>query len=208
MTRLIIGLGTGRCGTVSLKVLLALQQHTNATHETMLLPHKFNERKFITYMRKLSNRKARISADVALWNLPYVTAILAKYHKTKFICLKRDKEAVVKSYMAKTPDRNHWTRRDSKYWSDKKWPREKRCPYGSCYPKFDADKEEAIGLYWDYYETVSETYEQAFPDNFRIFSVEYLNTRDGCEKILRFAGYDEMIIKIGIHKNAILSRKK
>ncbi len=208
MKRLIIGLGTGRCGTVSLKALLALQQDTHATHEMMLLPHKFNEKKFAAYMGRLSNRKAEISVDVALWNLPYVTAILAEYHNAKLICLKRDKDAVVKSYMAKTPKRNHWTQRNSAYWSDKKWPREKRCSYGSCYPKFDADKEEAIGLYWDYYYTVSEIYEESFPDNFRIFPVEYLNTRDGCESILDFAGYVEMVIKVGIHRNAILNKGK
>ena len=206
--RLIVGLGTGRCGTVSLKALLQCQPNTHATHETMLLPYKFNENKYAQYMRKVWSRKTRVVADVALWNLPYVTTILADYHSTKFICLKRDKETVVKSYMAKTPNRNHWTQRDSKYWSDKKWPREKKCPYGPCYPKFDVDKEEAIGLYWDYYYTVAETYELSFPDNFRTFPMEYLNTRDGCEKILSFAGYEEMIIKVGIHKNAILSRKK
>ncbi len=207
VNRLIIGLGTGRCGTVSLKHLLAMQQNTHATHEMMILPYKFHERKFVAYMRKLSTRPVRISVDVALWNLPYVTAIIAKYHNTKFICLKRDKEAVVKSYMAKTPNRNHWTQWNSPYWSDTKWPVERRCGYKNCYPRFDADKEEAIGLYWDYYEIVSETYEKEFPDNFRIFPVEYLNTRDGCEKILDFAGYVEMIIKVGIHKNAILNRR-
>ena len=206
--RLIIGLGTGRCGTVSLKALLALQSGTHATHETMLLPHKFNERKFAAYMKKLQNRPQEIVADVALWNLPYVTSILAEYHKTKFICLKRDKEQVIKSYMAKTPNRNHWTQQDSKFWSDKKWPREKRCPYRSCYPRFDASKEKAIGLYWDYYDAVSATYEISFPDNFRIFPVEDLNTRDGCEKILSFAGYVEMTIKVGIHRNAILNKRK
>lgn len=206
--RLIIGLGTGRCGTSSLRALLQCQPDTNATHETMLLPHKFNEHKFAAYMNRLQGRSVEVAADVALWNLSYVTAILAKYHNTKFICLKRDKEAVTKSFIAKTPKRNHWTRFDSEYWDSEVWPREARCPYRRCYPRFDAGKEEAIGLYWDYYEVVSEMYEQAFPDNFRIFPVEYLNTRDGCESILSFAGYEEMTIKVGIHKNAIVNRKK
>ena len=206
--RLIIGLGTGRCGTSSLRALLRCQPDTNATHETMLLPHKFNERKFKQYMQKLHRRSEEIVADVALWNLSYVTAILAEYHNTKFICLKRDKEAVVTSFIRKTSKRNHWTRFDSEHWSDEKWPRERKCPYQNCYPRFDADKERAIGFYWDHYEVVSEIYEQAFPDSFRIFPVEDLNTRDGCEKILSFAGYEEMIIKVGIHKNAIVNRKK
>ena len=108
MTRIIIGLGTGRCGTVSLKHLLAMQLHTQATHETMLLPHKYNEHKYVQYMRKLYNRKFRIAADVALWNLPYVTTILAEYPSTKFICLKRDKEETIQSFMRKTKNgRNH-----------------------------------------------------------------------------------------------------
>jgi hypothetical protein len=137
-----------------------------------------------------------------------VTAILAEYHKTKFICLKRDKEAVIKSFVRKTPKRNHWTSFESVHWDSEAWPREARCPYKMCYPRFDAGKEEAIGLYYDYYEDVSEVYEQAFPDSFRIFPVEDLNTRDGCEKILRFAGYEEMVVRVGIQKNAIIHRKK
>ncbi len=207
MTRIIIGLGTGRCGTLSLKHLLSMQPDINATHETMLLPHEFNERKFKQYMNRLRGRSAEVTADVALWNLSYVTAILAEYHNTKFICLKRDKEAVVASFIRKTPKRNHWTSFDSEHWSDEKWPREARCPYRRCYPRFDADKERAIGFYWDHYEVVSEIYEKEFPDSFRIFPVEYLNTRDGCEKILDFACYVEMTIKVGIRKNAILNRK-
>ena len=208
MTRIVIGLGTGRCGTLSLRALLQCQPDTNATHETMLLPYRVNDRKLEQYMQKLHRRKEEVVADVALWNLPYVTSILAKYHNTKFICLKRDKDAVVTSFIRKTPKRNHWTSFDSVHWDSKAWPREARCPYQRCYPRFDADKKEAIELYWDYYEVISEMYEQAFPDSFRIFPVEYLNIRDGCEKILSFAGYEEMVIRVGIHKNAIVNRKK
>lgn len=206
-TRLIIGLGTGRCGTVSLKHLLDMQEDTGATHETMLLPHKFNERKFQRYMSRLWRRKTRIVADVALWTLPYVTAILGEYPSTKFICLKRDKEAVVKSFMRKTRKRNHWTQFSSKHWDLGEWPNEMKCPYRNCYPRFDADKEDALGFYWDYYQIVSEMYEAAFPDSFRIFPVEDLNTRDGCESILDFAGYEEMRIKVGLHKNRLVTRK-
>jgi hypothetical protein len=147
-------------------------------------------------------RDVDIAADVALWNLPYVTAIMGELPDTKFICLERNKEAVVKSFMHKTAkNRNHWTRTDSQYWDEEKWFREKRCPYRNCYPRFDADKEEALGLYWDYYHMIAKRYQEAFPDYFRIFPLEYLNSRDGCESILYFAGYEEMTIKVGIHKN-------
>jgi hypothetical protein len=56
-------------------------------------------------------------------------------------------------------------------------------------------------MYWDYYYTISEAYEKAFPDNFQIFPVEYLNSYGGCHRILTFAGYHDPIIKEGIHKN-------
>ena len=205
-TRLIIGLGTGRCGTVSLKALLSLQPNTNATHETMLLPHKFSEVKYKQYMARLWKRPEEISADVALWTLSYVTAIIAEYPTTKFICLKRDKEPVVKSFIAKTArNRNHWTRYDSKHWNEEEWFREHTCPYRNCYPRFDANKEEALGFYWDYYYTIAETYEKAFPDNFRIFPIEELNSQDGCARILDFAGYSEMNIQVGIHRNRVLT---
>lgn len=201
-SRLIVGLGTGRCGTVSLKTLLNCQRDTDATHEKMLLPHKFHEGKYKAYMRKLWGRRVKIAADVALWNLSYVGEILAEYPTTKLLCLQRDREETVQSFMRKTKNgRNHWTRFDSKYWDEKKWPNEHKCPYRNSYPRFDADKEEALGFYWDYYYAVAWTYQKAFPDNFRIFPIEFLNIRDGCEKILDFAGYEEIVIKIGIHKN-------
>lgn len=206
-SRLIIGLGTGRCGTSSLRSLLEIQHDTHATHEIMLLPYRFSDPKFRQYMNRLWSRKTRVVADVALWNLPYVTAIMGEYPSTKFICLQRDKEAVVKSFMRKTAkNRNHWTRFDSKHWDENKWFREKKCPYRNCYPRFDADKEEALGLYWDYYDVVSKSYQDAFPDNFRIFPLEDLNSRNGCEKILHFAGYEEMVIRVGIHKNYGLTK--
>ena len=200
--RLIIGLGSGRCGTLSLKHLLNMQQDTHATHETMLLPYPFSDPKYRRYMNKLWGRDMEISADVALWTLSYVTAIVAEYPTTKFICLQRDREETIQSFIRKTKDgRNHWTSFHSSHWDDRKWPREKRCPYRNCYPRFDADKETALGYYWDWYYTLAKTYQGAFPDNFWVFPIEALNSRDGCESILDFAGYDEMKIKVRLHKN-------
>jgi hypothetical protein len=168
----------------------------------MLLPHKFNERKLQQYLKKLYDRQADIVADVALWNLPYVTAIMGEIPDTKFICLQRDREDTIQSFMRKTRNRrNHWTNTNSVHWDEEKWSNEHRCPYKNCYPRFDADKEEALGFYWDYYYIVAGTYQDAFPDAFRIFPIEFLNTRNGCESILAFAGYEEMTIKIGFHKN-------
>jgi len=158
-------------------------------------------------MARLWKRNEEVAADVALWNLPYVTAILAEYPDTPLICLKRDKEETVKSFMRKTQNhRNHWTMMSSEHWDQHAWHKELRCPYRNCYPRFDADKEDAIGLYWDYYYHVADTYEKSFPDNFRIFPVGDLNSRDGCERILSFAGYEEMNIQIGIHRNRLLTR--
>lgn len=201
MKRLIIGLGSGRCGTVSLKHLLALQPDTTATHEAMILPYPYNEFKYKNYMKRLLSRKTEISADVALWVLPYVTTIFEEHPTTKFICLKRERHEVVNSFIRKTPKRNHWTSFRSSYWNESLWPNEKKCPYRNCYPRFDEDKAQAIGMYWDWYYTIFGYYQKMWPDNFRVFPMEDLNISEGCDKILRFAGYENPVIQSGIHKN-------
>ena len=92
---LIFGLGTGRCGTVSLSKLLNAQQDSFFTHENgdgNLLPWRTDEEKINKYIQNILNRKRQFAGDVSFYLLPYVDLILKKYPSTRFVIMKRVKE--------------------------------------------------------------------------------------------------------------------
>jgi glycosyltransferase involved in cell wall biosynthesis len=181
---MVFGLGTGRCGTRSLARLLALQEGVAVAHETCLLPWVFDEPKLLEHLGRIQRYGGRLVGDVAFYYLNYVDQILKRYPDSTFICLKRDKAATVASYLAWTGNKNHWTRRDSRHWTDQ-W-----CPdrYDDCYPKFDAGKELALGLYWDHYYSHAEYLQQQYPQRFRVFPLTSLADERGQTEILEFAG--------------------
>ena len=90
--KLIFGLGTGRCGTVSLSELLNIQAGFAVTHESEpLLPWEFDKKAIEKKLEQLLQYEGAVVGDVAFYYLPYVEYILSGYANAKFICLKRDK---------------------------------------------------------------------------------------------------------------------
>ena len=194
--QVIIGLGTGRCGTTSLTELLMRQEGVAAMHESRprlswVRNAQCLQRK-MEHIRRLPNP---VVAEIGFYFLPYVEDILEFWPSAKFVCLKRDKEAVVDSYMRKTHGRNHWMRHDGVQWrKDRIWD--------PLYPKIDAEhKREAISKYCDQYHHRAVELEKSIR-NFQIFDVECLNTRGGVEKILSFCGIKNAKVMIGIQRNA------
>ena len=181
MNNLIVGLGTGRCGTVSLSKLLTCQKDSYFSHEWDG-PHPWNSNfdKFLSYVNDI---KYNFHGDVAFYNLPYVNSILDVYPDTKFIILKRDKNETVKSYMNKTKGRNHWQVHDGKNFS--------YCDWDKSYPKFEAkNKEEAISLYWDYYYKECS---KINPKNCVHMFTHELNDEKKCLEVLDWCGFPNPI---------------
>ena len=113
--------------------------------------------------------------------LPYVEQILARYPDVKFVCLKRDRASTVASYMKKTEGRNHWIQHDGSRWYRDRWDHS--------YPKYPcADKEKAIGRYWDDYYRESERLQALYPEAFCVFPTEALNSKPRQSEILSFLG--------------------
>jgi len=245
---IIIGLGTGRCGTQTLARLLNMQKSALITHEKN--PHTIswigsddvilsNIQEFeqaiktgkpelsITHFATNKNiqekmdsiKSVKLVGDVAFYYLPYVRLILKKNFNIQFICLQRDEEETVNSYIKKTrgkkrrgildklfpsKERNPWIHHNGRKWSkDPLWDK--------CYPKYDINnKKEAIRLYWqEYYQTASEL-QQEFPENFRIFPMESLNSIKGQKEILSFVRITEnnMILNVGLKENVSDSGRK
>lgn len=198
--RLVIGLGTGRCGTLGLAALLNGQNDALVTHEggsrcgntalpgtrqlsEMLrghLPWLPDADRLESRMAAFENTDAGLIGDVAFYYLPYVELIVERSRlPVSFVCLKRDREQTIRSFLEHTRYRNHWFQHDGSHWRpDDTWD--------PCFPKYQTpDKAKCINQYWlDYYEE-AERHQRAF-DNFQIFDVDVLNDPVGVNELLDF----------------------
>lgn len=191
--QLIISIGTGRCGSVSLSKFLSAQEYVSVLHEGRLDSHKI--RKLIKWENDednlfewleflLSLDENKFVGDTGMYYLPYIEQIIDKYPQVKIIVMERDKGEVVKSYIKKTIGRNHWFDHDGKEWDkDDKWD--------PCYPKYDIiNKEKALEKYWEDYKNQTNNLILKFPDKIKKWTIQSLNTLNGKNEILNFLNYN------------------
>ena len=188
---MIIGLGTGRCGTQSLSGFLSSQPGMTVLHEGTIKgrdnPFRWEGdhervRRWIDGLPDLLNRPA-YCGDIGMYYLPYCEFLIAHRPDIRFVCLERDRSAVVESFLRRTQGRHPWMRHDGRQWRiDPVWD--------AAYPKFDEpDKAKAAGLYWDLYRAEVNRLIGLHPDRVRRFSTESLNSKEGMSGILDFIGY-------------------
>jgi len=174
---MIIGLGTGRCGTVSLSKLLQ-RCNLKVTHE--FPPSLEWQGGDIANRVNLMNRH-NLDGDVSFWYINYIDYLNKWYGEDniKFVCLERSVDEVVKSYIKKTQGRNHWMNHDGVQWRhDQYWDR--------CFPKYDVtSKDSGIELYCNNYNKLATKYNNTM-NNFKIFNMNLLNTEEGVKSILDF----------------------
>ena len=191
--QLIISIGTGRCGSVSLSKFLSAQESISVLHEGRLDSHKIrklikwgnDEKNLFEWLEfLLSLDENKFVGDTGMYYLPYVEQIIDKYPEVKIIVMERDKEEVVKSYIKKTTGRNHWFDHDGKEWDkDDKWD--------PCYPKYDiSNKEKALEKYWEDYKSQTDNLILKFPDKIKKWTIQSLNTLNGKNEILNFLNYN------------------
>lgn len=178
MHQLIIGLGTGRCGTQSLAAVLNHQPQATITHETLPLPWVVDECLFNQWHARL-NTNFRVFGDVASYLLPYVDLILRKRPSTKFVIMQRDKQQTVHSFDVKTNGRNHWNNHDGTRWVLNGWD--------ACFPTYEGDnKIQSISRYYDeYYEMCDKIAAPTFWMN-----VTDLNCETTTMNMLSFCGFE------------------
>ena len=203
-SKIILGMGTGRCGTLSLAEVLNSQPGTLVTHEEApLLPWDHDPesdliaRRFARMRRK---RDAAFIGDIASFYLPYTEEIIAAEPDVRIICLKRDKESVIKSFcrwldLVHPLPTNHWAKELPAGWHyEPNWSR--------IFPKYDIEsREEGIARYWDEYNSRAESLEKRFPDQLRIVDIEQLNDEEGVSELLSFVGIpkNQQVNRAGRH---------
>ena len=194
MKTIIIGLGTGRCGTHSLAKLLESQENTSITHElndTPFIKWYYNSNDFNKICRVIDSRNKEFVGDVSFFYLHYIPSLLDKYNNIKFISIKRPKEATIKSYMKWTEGRNHWMNHNGTQWRYDRWD--------ICYPKYEVEKkEEALNLYWEEYYTTMEKLKTSYSNQFLLIEMEDLNNDNKIKDILDFCGFKNKKIISGV----------
>lgn len=199
--KVVIGIGTGRCGSVSLGHLLAHQKGAAVSHEGRpMLPWQHSEAAFAGKWQELMGRRGDLVGDVCHSWLPYVADLVRVCPEVRIVCLQRDCAKVVDSFELKVARKrkNHWMAHDGK-----RWTRDPR--YDPTFPKYPvADMREALALYCrDYYAQVDELI-GTYPDNIRKWTTEAaLNTDEGMRSVLDFVGVPgvDQVLSVGEVRN-------
>lgn len=157
--------------------------------------------------------------DIAYYYLKYVDDILAVNQNVRFVCIKREQQQTVdswiskssiprwrslriadrfKSWITRTPfheSKNFWQVHDGSVWQpDPVWDK--------TFPKFEAaSKREAIEKYWEYYYAEAEILAARHPVYFKIFDISMMSHPNGQREILKFIGLNEsdMVLRDKFH---------
>jgi hypothetical protein len=168
-------------------------------------------------------KRVRLIGDIAFYYLNYVESIAKHNRDVRFICLRRDREQTIRSWLRKSTierwpskriaDRlsaivmrapyqegyNFWMAHDGSRWQeDPVWDK--------CFPKFEASsKAEAIGKYWDYYYEQAEALGRKLGDVFWIVDTGRLDERSFQRTLLEFCGIpagEQVHVDAHIHRSA------
>lgn len=182
--RLIIGLGTGRCGTHTLTGLLDQQPGTVALHQPKpCLPWHPDYGWYRGVVDLIDSIDAPVVALVSWFYLNYVPVLLRDYD-VRFVCMQRDRDLTVGSILRLTPQFDNW--------SNQPVTASVSPEYRDLFPKYDtSDKREALEHYWDEYYDIAGRFQAAHPDHLRIFPTEQFNDEGGVRDLLTFAGYGD-----------------
>ena len=205
------------------------QPHVNAVVEfKKLLKGGDKSRLTVDYSRPSSEKayaklqkmsEVKLIGDIAFYYLNYIDELFEIAPECVAVCMKRDRESTIASWLKKTSikrwrslwlgdkltswltrtpfyeEYNFWQDHDGSHWmKDPVWD--------SCFPKFEASsKEEAIGMYWDYYYLEADRLQRKYPERFKIFDVRDLSIPEGQQRILSLLGIaeDDMVIGGKVH---------
>ena len=214
----VLGIGSGRCGTRAFSKFINQNIGTYVTHE-------FNHCEDLSWDDSISvnspslvgkrykyfiDRKASIVGDVALWYLPYIEQFL-EYSNVKVIVLKRNREDTVKSFVKWFGGRKHfpWAIDDDRRDSGGRYINHPM--FDSCYPSFEwknlskVEVRHGAERYYDFYYKVVDRLVRACNDRiFVVDSYEALNNKTVKYAILKWLGAKKPYVLITGFKNIVI----
>lgn len=157
----IIGCGTGRCGTQTLAKILNDCDYQHCTHERApSMTWIFDEELYQTRLEDF--KRSHTHGDIALQYLPYLERFIEDLEKVKIVVLKRDRKEVIRSFDAKTKNPDKWKARE------KEW--------NSYFHIGKLPKKEFIGKYYDLYYKEIDKLIKKYPKHIKLFETEDLNS--------------------------------
>lgn len=181
----VLGIGTGRCGTVSLATLLNSQPDSAVTHESVLLPWEITAEtceKAKSYIAGLSS--GGVCGDVSFSWVRYTPFLMQEFPDLKVVALSRDKEQVIDSYLKKVGLMDHWH-------PSPKYP----SSFDGIYPSFvGATKRDRLSMYCDLYKSLIDKLCFDFGDRICRMKMEDLNTVEGVGRLLAFLGVENPVV--------------
>ena len=165
---IILGVGTGRCGTGSLaKVLNEQNEAVCSYEEPPLLPWRAADAALLRerFARFRTHAKARLLGDVGSFYLPYLKDAIAVEPDIRIVCLRRPREEVVTSFcewldQTMPLPTNHWARQPAPGWHhDANRTR--------TFPQYETqNREEGIRRYWTSITGTPRNWRAATPSRF------------------------------------------
>ncbi len=172
--RLLLVVGSGRCGLLSLVHVLSRQPGAKVSfEEPPLLPWKADDRAHLLRERFARWRRTRgdgVLGDAASFYLPYLEDALAVEPDLRVVGLKRPREETAASFgrfldESNAFPTNHWAEEPAVGWYHD--PLRTRC-----FPQYDfANREDGVRRYWDDYYRILGRMAEKHPNRIHIFDM-------------------------------------
>ena len=205
MEKLILGVGTGRCGMYSLAHLLSMQNDSNISWHFGNMPiidWYYNDEDFERICFMLENREGKFIGDVSHFLLNYIDSLLNKYGDiVKIINIKRPFSETCMSFknfiykMSEGSNLNLWNSLNFKDTFYNLLTNSNALYFWNLYhtfPNFDEtdDINESIRFYWDYYDRMVGKIKEMNPEIVYEYDVQSLNDVYLSKKMLSWLGHD------------------
>jgi len=166
---IILGAGTGRCGTMSFARVINNCKSTNITHEMgPILPYKKDYDVYKEYLDNLLRKEGKYIGDVSGYTRNYIEDFIRDVPNIKIIWITRDNEKTINSMKKKE---------DIDLFAD-----DTSHPFSKTRPTW-THINNATEIFVEVENKRAEELMHKFPANFKIFDVEELNSKEGQDKI-------------------------
>ncbi len=186
VTKVIVGFGTGRCGTQSLAAFLDLQPGWEVSHEQVPLGwyQAFTDTEIA--IREFLGRKGRVIGDIGYYWINYLDLILRKIPNAKAINIVRDDDKVIESF---------WSYMNPKLQSfeHNDW---KGYPYDS-----PDQTKDAIVKTVRRYRFLEHEVRKIYPASIFVMKTEDLNDNDKLNELLDWLESDTFRVLRPVHTN-------
>lgn len=193
---IILGAGTGRCGTMSLAKVLNNCKGANITHEMgPILPYKKDYDVYKEYLDNILSKEGKYVGDVSGYTRNYIEDFIRDVPNIKIIWITRENDKTIRSMKAKE---------DINLFAD-----DTSHPFSKTRPNWtNLSKNKAIELFVKVGNEIAEELMHRFPANFKVFYIEDLNSKEGQDKIFNWCGIPkkDRVYTANSRYNAVLNQ--